>query len=175
MAGSKKHLSRRERKFFVLKNAILKNWKISEGTSRREKCSMCFNAQRMLTKLFALFVLGLYFFFSLLGVNKEKKKYQEKEKSVQSIRICKNFSAQIFRHKTKKFASKIQQFYVTNQQLRCIICLWQIYIIPRLIILLLKLAGVHYGSLNHCLQSKQMQAFGLYAHKAHNCNEVAGQ
>jgi len=34
---------------------------------------------------------------------------------------------------------------------------------------------VHYGSLNHCLQSKHLQAFGLYAHKAHNCNEVAGQ
>ena len=41
------------------------------------------------------------------------------------------------------------------------------------VILLLKLAGVQYGSLNHCLQRKQMQAIGLYAHKAHNCNEVA--
>ena len=64
-----------------------------EGTSRREKCSMCFNAQRMLTKLFTLFVLDMYFFFSLLSVNKEKKKYQEKEKSTQPIRICKNYSA----------------------------------------------------------------------------------
>ena len=57
---------------------------------------MCFSAQRMLTKLFALFalfVLDMYFFFSLLGVNKEKKKYQEKEKSTQPIRICKNYSA----------------------------------------------------------------------------------
>ena len=43
------------------------------------------------------------------------------------------------------------------------------------VILLLKLAGVQYGSLNHCLQRTQMQAIGLYAHKAHNCNEVAGQ
>ena len=34
---------------------------------------------------------------------------------------------------------------------------------------------VHYGSLSHCLQSKQMQAIGLNAHKAHNCNEVADQ
>jgi len=40
-----------------------------------------------------LFVLDMYFFFSLLGVNKEKKKYQEKEKSTQPIRICKNYSA----------------------------------------------------------------------------------
>ena len=32
---------------------------------------------------------------------------------------------------------------------------------------------VHYGSLNHCLQSKHLQALGLYAHKAHNRNEVA--
>jgi len=43
--------------------------------------------------IFALFVLDMYFFFSLLGVNKEKKKYQEKEKSTQPIRICKNYSA----------------------------------------------------------------------------------
>jgi hypothetical protein len=44
--------------------------------------------------IFALFVLDMYFFFSLLGVNKEKKKYQEKEKSTQPIRICMDFSAQ---------------------------------------------------------------------------------
>ena len=67
-----------------------------EGTSRREKYSVCLNARRMLTKLFALFalfVLDMYFFFSLLSVNKEKKKYQEKEKSTQPIRICMDFSA----------------------------------------------------------------------------------
>ena len=74
---------------------------------------VCVNAQRTPTKsfaLFALFVLDMYFFFSLLGVNKEKKKYQEKEKSTLSIRICMDFRSKIARHNNGNFASKIQQF-----------------------------------------------------------------
>ena len=88
------HLSQRERKFFVLKNAILKNWKISEGTSRREKCSMCFSAQRTPTKSFALFILdlfvfviyfvdfGLYFFFLFtFSAYKKKEKVPKRKKN----------------------------------------------------------------------------------------------
>ena len=33
---------------------------------------------------------------------------------------------------------------------------------------------VHHALLGHCLQSKHLQALGLYAHIAHNRNEVAG-
>ena len=32
---------------------------------------------------------------------------------------------------------------------------------------------VHYALFGHCLRSKHLQALGLYAHIAHNCNEVA--
>ena len=32
---------------------------------------------------------------------------------------------------------------------------------------------VRYALFGHCLRSKHLQALGLYAHIAHNCNEVA--
>ena len=48
------------------------------------------------------------------SIFKKKEKYPKKEKSMLPMRICMNFSAQIFRHKTWKFASKIQQFYTNT-------------------------------------------------------------
>ena len=106
------HLSRRERKFFVLKNVILKNRKISEGTSRRE----FFN---LFDFIIISYVLDMYFFSSFTWAKKRRKEVPRKEENQAGIRTLR----------------------------------------------------VHYGSLNHCLQSKQLRAFSLYAH---NCNEVAG-
>ena len=44
-------------------------------------------------------ILDMYFLFLCLAYSK-KKKVRKKKKSTLPIRICKNFSAQIFRHKT---------------------------------------------------------------------------
>ena len=113
MATSKKHLSRRERKFFVLKNVILKNWKISEGTSRRVFYLFAF--------IIIPFVLDLYFFSSFTLAKKRRKEVPRKEENQAGIRTLR----------------------------------------------------VHYALFGHCLRSKHLQALGLYAHIAHNCNEVA--
>ena len=73
MAGSKKHLSRRERKFFVLKNVILKNRKISEGTARR--------VFYLFTFIIIPFVLDLYFFSSFTLAKKRRKEVPRKEEN----------------------------------------------------------------------------------------------
>ena len=44
----------------------------------------------------------------------------------------------------------------------------------RKISLFFRTLRVRYAPLGHCLRSKHLQALGLYAHIAHNRNEVAG-
>ena len=91
---------------------------------RQKKCgkTTLFCHQRSGAQKINVIYYFVYFGYVLLFLclaYSKKKKVRKKKKSTLPIRICKNFSAQIFRHKTLKFASGIQQFYVTNQQLRC--------------------------------------------------------
>ena len=61
----------------------------------------------------------MYFFFSLLCVNKEKKKYQEKEKSTLSFRICTDLFARFFKTSFKKIFVQNPTILCQFQQLRC--------------------------------------------------------